>query len=570
MKIKSLNIALSIVFLVLFFGIFNLNVIKAKKYNDLSKKNCIRLLAEPGSRGKIFDRNGIIIVNSFLSYNAMISPVPENRVQGALEKMSGVLNINIRQLKENYRNNYKANFAPVLVVKNIDLAKAISLEELGSQFENIVVQAQPQRLYPYGKTACHILGYLGEIDSWRLNKLADYGYEIKDVVGFGGIEEKYDYYLRNEEGGTSIQVDHRGRFVRVIGFKPPKNGKDIQLTIDLRIQQVAQDSLAGQKGSIVVMDANTGEIVALASCPSFNPSVFTKRTTEAISGLFNDPDSPLINRAISAVYPAGSVFKPIVATAALETGKMNANSAFICEGKINVGHGEFACWSIHGRQNLIEAIAHSCNIWFYRTGIILGPNIIHDYALKFGLGRNSTIDLPYEASGFVPSALWKKFYRFRTWYDGDTANFAIGQGDLLVSPLQMARMIAVFANGGKLVTPYLVKSINGKNTDYYKQKFIRLPIKKESIDIVKTGLRDVVSYPDGTANVLSSLPVAVAGKTGTAQVSGKPSHAWFVGFFPYKNPKYAICVFLENGGSGYHSSLVAKQIIEMMLKEKIL
>jgi penicillin-binding protein 2 len=231
---------------------------------------------------------------------------------------------------------------------------------------------------------------------------------------------------------------------------------------------------------------------------------------------------------------------------------------------------EFSCWDTHNTNNLIGAIKHSCNVFFYRTGLLVGAQNIYDYALKLGFSRPAAIDLPYEVGGFVPSPLLRKIYRFKNWFEGDTANLAIGQGELLVTPLQITRMMAVFANRGTLVTPYVVKAVDGKDISTLRKKTIALSLKESTINYIRQGLRSVVSDPHGTANILSDLPVSIAGKTGTAQVPRGQPHGWFVGFFPFQEPKLVICVFLEHGGSGYASSVVAKQIIENIFKEGLI
>jgi penicillin-binding protein 2 len=473
-------------------------------------------------------------------------------------------------LKEAFKNSFISLSIPVTVAKNIDVKKAMALEQLKMDLPSIIIQPRPQRSYPYGRLASHIIGYVNEIDRWRLTRLADYGYKTKDIVGFGGVEEKYDYYLRQEEGGLSVEVDHKGKFVRILGFKPPRQGKDMELTLDLKIQKIAEESLKGKKGSVIVMDPYSGAIISMASYPDFNPSVFVDKTGSSIPYLFNNPEAPLINRAISATYPPGSAFKVIVATAALETKKINLHTAFLCSGGTLVGRQEFACWNTHGSHSIIGAIAHSCNVFFYKTGLLLGAQAIHDYALKFGLSHPIPFELPYEASGFVPSPLWRKINRFKNWYDGDTANLSIGQGELLVTPLQMTRVMAVFANQGYLVTPYIVKSIDGRDLSLYQKKPLKFPLRKDTLNYIREGLREAVSDPKGTGNVLSSLTVSVAGKTGTAQAPPGQPHAWFIGFFPFKEPKYVIGVLLEHGGPGYYSCLIAKRIIEEMIKEGLI
>ena len=547
-------------FFFLGLGLVNLQVIGGRSYRALSDKNCIRLLPQTGARGKIIDRQGNILADSKLSYDAIILPQELNQPEKELTEAAAILGTSPRDLKETFRQGYVSSSVPVTIAKNINIKKAIALEELKNEIPGIIIQPKPVRHYPYGRLASHVIGYVSEIDRWRLTKLEDYGYKTKDIVGFGGVEERYDYYLRQEEGGLSVEVDHRGRFARMLGFKPARNGKDLQLTLDLKIQKIADGKLEGRRGCVIIMDPYTGEIIAMASSPNFNPSLFVAKSP-SISNLFNNPDAPLINRAISASYPAGSVFKVIVAAAALETRKINSSTTFLCQGGISIGNQGFACWSKHGQQNLIEAITHSCNVFFYKTGLLAGAQIIHDYAVKFGLSKPASFELPYEAGGFIPSPLWRRINKFQNWFDGDTANLSIGQGDVLVTPLQLTRMMAVFANKGYLVTPYIVKAIDGQDISTYQRKATRLSLKASTIDYIRQGLRDVVLNPGGTANVLSDIGVSVAGKTGTAQVAHGQPHAWFVGFFPFKNPKFVICVFLEHGGPGYVSCVLTKQII---------
>lgn len=566
-RIKFARLTLISLFLFLALNLLNLEIIKGKKFKELSRKNSIRLLSQEGSRGKIFDRQGNLIVGNELCFDLMLMPAEVKEIDQVMSEVSEILGMSFKDLKNKFKGNFMASFAPVIIAQDIGLKKAIALEELKPEFGGMIIQPRPQRKYPYQRLASHILGYLSEIDRWRLTKLADYGYKTKDKVGFGGVEEKYDYYLRQEEGGFSVEVDHRGRFMRVLGYRPPKNGKDIELTLDLKIQKIVEGELADRIGCVIIMDPYSGELIAMASSPNFNPDVFLKKHDSSLSSLLNNSAAPLINRSISAVYPAGSVFKLVLATAGLETGRLSSARTFFCAGNMQLGTGEFSCWDKHQTQNLLEAITHSCNVFFYRTGLLLGAQTIHNWAAKFGFGKTTSLNLPYEESGFVPSPLWKKIYRLKNWFDGDTVNLSIGQGELLVTPLQITRMMAVFANRGFLVNPYIVKSIDGRDVSVYEKRIAALPIKKGTLDYIRKGLRNVVSDSTGTAHILANLAVTVAGKTGTAQAPPGQPHAWFSGFFPFPEPRFVICVFLEHGGSGYVASVLAKQIIEEMIKE---
>ena len=557
-------------FLSLFVALANLDLLQGDKFRRLSDSNCIRLIEQLGARGNILDRNAEIIVDNKISYDVLLLPQELDELDRILNGVSRILEVEAKDLKAAFRRNYFSSSIPVTIASNIDLKKAILLGEYKLDEPSIIIQPRPLRHYPYGSLASHVIGYVNEIDRWRLTKLEDYGYKTKDIVGFGGVEEKYDYYLRQEEGGLSVEVNHRGKFMRVLGFEPPRNGRDIQLTLDLKIQKIAEEALSDRKGSVILMDPQSGEILALANYPNFNPAVFVSKRTRLIAGLFNNPDSPLINRAISSSYPPASIFKIVVASAGLELKKINLFSSFLCRGSTMIGARRFSCWDVHGVQDIIAALAHSCDVFFYKTGLLVGSQNIHDYALRLGLAKSSGLELPYETSGFIPSPLWRKINKFQNWFDGDTANFSIGKGDCLISPLQAANMMAVFANGGYLPSPYIIKAVGALDLSAKKKKMLKVPFKKSTFEIISRGLRAVVSNPRGTGNYLSGLGIAVAGKTGTAQVSRGATHALFAGFFPYEQPKYVICVFLENGGPGHAAVVIAKQIIEAMHKQALI
>lgn len=567
MRVRAINLIVIVIFLLFSLGIFNLQVINREKFRELSDKNCIRLIPQEGARGKILDRKGELVVGSKLIYDLMILPQDKIQAENTLKKVSELMVMNYKDLKNIFKKNSTVPFIPVVILSNIDMRKAIMLGELKADYNNIIIQPKPVRYYPCGRLASHILGYLNEIDNWRLMKLQDYGYKIKDIVGYGGIEEKFDYYLRQSKGALSVEVDYRSRFTRVLGFKSSQDGKDIQLSMDINIQKIAETSLSGINGSVILMDPYSGEIIAMANSPDFSPCAFTEGSVFSMNQL---KDSALLNKSISGLYPSASIFKLVSACAGLELGKINSSTAFFCQGSIEIGNRNFKCWSTHKEENLSGAIAHSCDVYFYKLGLMLGPQTIHDYALKFGLSKLTGIDFPYEASGVIPDPLWKRMHNFQSWYDGDTANLAIGQGYVLVTPIQIARFMAVFANGGMLVRPYIVQSVGGRDISKYQRSSSRIAIKENVINQVRQDLRGVVSAPDGTANVLSNLAVTVAGKTGTAEFSRGLTHGWFAGFFPYKNPKFVICVFIENNGSGHMAAALSKRIIEEMVKQNLI
>ncbi len=570
MRVRFLQIILVLVLAYLASSLLRLQVFQADEFRELSSKNCIRLIPQSGSRGNIIDRKENPLAASKVSYDLVLLPEEARSLERTLTALAKILNSDHRELKNRFQANFVAQTMPVVLARNISLKKAVVLEEAKFELAGLMVQPTTLRYYPQGRTASHVLGYIGEIDRWRLTKLSDYGYKTRDMVGISGIEEKYDYYLRQEDGGLSVEVDHRGKFVRVVGFKPPQSGKDLKLTLDLGFQKTAEAALAGKKGSVVIITPESGEVIALASSPDFDPADFASRSFDSINRLSNNPDDPFLNRAISGLYPAGSLFKLVVACAGLELEKFNLYTSHTCSGAMEIGGREYNCLHVHGQQNLVQALAHSCNIFFYKSGLLAGAQLLHDYAVRFGLARLSGIELPYEKAGFIPDPLWRKIYKMQNWYNGDTANMAIGQGEVLVTPLQIARLMAVFANGGKLVTPYLVSAIGGKDVTLAHRKVAMLNIRPATLNSIRRGLREAVADPEGTARVLADLPLEVAGKTGTAQMPRGSSHGWFAGFFPYKAPRFVICVFLERAGSGSVAASLSRQIIASLAEQGLI
>ncbi|MCX7661674.1 MAG: penicillin-binding transpeptidase domain-containing protein, partial [Candidatus Omnitrophica bacterium] len=351
---------------ILLFALFDLQILKGDFYGELSKKNYIRLVPQEGMRGRVFDRNGDILVDNTLTYDVAVLLEKNSSSNKILRKLALILKKDPLLLRQNYEKNYSSGFIPTVVAKDISVEEAMFLEENRFRLPEILIKTRLQRKYPHRDLCSHILGYLGEIDPWRLKALSGYGYVPKDTVGFGGIEERYDYLLRQKTGGISFQVDRKNRIVRIIGYKPPKNGKDIQLTIDMRIQKITEESLKGKKGSIIVMDPYTGEILSMASMPNFSPEDFLRKGPQ-VKDYFQNPQAPLLNRAVLGVYPLGSIFKLVVAMAGMKSHKLDPKTTFFCSGKIRLGDREFRCWQEHKEEDLYWAIVHSCNVYFYRA-----------------------------------------------------------------------------------------------------------------------------------------------------------------------------------------------------------
>lgn len=552
MRHTSLAIVISLLFALLLAGLFYNQVLRYDYYSRLSKNNSIRIIPIEGPRGNIFDRSGIPLVTNRLSFDVAIIYQELRDRRGLARLLNDVTGMSGERIMAALEKAAKRPYAPVTILEDIDKEKAFMLEEASFDISGLIIETKSKRNYMYKYSGSHIFGYLGQISEDELGLLKDYGYRMRDLVGRDGIEKYYDIYLRGIDGGTQIEVDSRGRQTRMLGLKEPSSGLDLYLTIDIGLQQACDKLLGERKGAVIVMDPNDGEVLALSSHPAFDPNVFIRPEASADRFRFlNDrAGRPMFNRAISATYPPGSVFKIVTASAALETKKINPNTRFFCSGSYKLGNAEFRCWKEEGHlsQNLIEGLMNSCNVFFYNAGRAAGVDNIEFYAKLFGFGRFTGIDLPDEARGIVPGKAWKRMYRKQGWYEGETLNYSIGQGYLSVTPAQVLEMMTAMANKSGPVRPCLVKRIGATSLQRPKPKNISL--KTGTIRKVREGLFEVINNESGTGKRAKVPGVAVAGKTGTAQNPQGRTHAWFCGFAPYDDPKICLVVLLEHGGKG--------------------
>ncbi|MFA5060354.1 MAG: penicillin-binding protein 2 [Candidatus Omnitrophota bacterium] len=559
MRFKIFRIIVRFGFIAIVFGLVQTQIVQGDYYHALSMNNRIRVVPIEGRRGRILDRNGVVIADNRASFDVMIIPQEIRDREELFAHLSNTLAIPKEKLLKRFVQKKLAPFAPVVIAEDINKDQAIVLEENKFRFPAVVVQANSKRFYPFAQTNAHLLGYVGKIDSSQMTELKEYGYTMQSIVGKTGIEQYYDRYLKGEGGGLQIEVNNLGRQVRLLGLKEPMSGQDIALTVDQRVQQAAIDSLTGRRGAVVVMDLDTSEIIAMVSSPSFDPNNFVRG--ENLSDYFKNSNVPLLNRATNGQYPAGSVFKIIDTIAGLETGKINAHTSFSCPGFYQLGRRRFHCLHVHGLQDLMQGLAHSCNVYFYNVGNILGSEIMAQYARMFGLGTATGVDVFSEASGLIPSRKGK----------GDALNLAIGQGELLVTPIQLTCMISRVANSGKEPQPHFIRSINSMDVELKSLTARPVHLKDKTFEITKAALRDVVKSETGTARVLNIKDLEVSGKTGTAQSSGgRASHAWFVGFCRSEKANIAFCVFLEHGGTSYYACEATKELLLRMKEQNIL
>ena len=534
-----------------------MQIIHGDYYHRQSMNNRIRVVPIDGPRGRILDRNGVVLADNHLVFQVGVIPQDVEDKKALFGYLGQVLERDPDFLARQFEHKKQAPFAPVILAENISRELAVKIEEEKFIYPGLIVQQGYERYYPFNVDGSHVLGYVGKIDEDQIEENGQYGYTPLSFVGKTGVEKQYDAFLRGGPGGRQIEVDSRGTQVRLLGLKDAIAGDDVVLTIDQRVQNTAQELLKGHRGGIVVMDLTNGNLISLVSSPSYDPNAFSDKTkNDNLRFYFNDPDTPLLNRNVSGLYPPGSVFKIPVALAAVQLHKITPATTFNCPGYMMVGNRKFGCSHVHGLQDLEAALAHSCNVYIFHVGRLVTPSIIGAFAKAFGLNRPTGVDLPFEASGKIVT----KAPKGGSWYTGDVLNLSIGQGYTLTTPLQLTVMMAAVANDGVIVRPRVVSQVGPREIpvmDFSKRPLIRL--RDQTWRVVQKGLKAVVDDPEGTGHDLKEVSgLEIYGKTGTAQsVHGKPNHAWFVGY----TRNIAFCVFLEYGGSSENSVKIARDLL---------
>jgi penicillin-binding protein 2 len=556
--IKQRVLKVFFVFVVLFLlfllaKTFHLQIVEGDYWREMADENRIRSYPIEPLRGVIYDRNMTPLAINVPKLDLVVIPAD-------LAKLDG-----FEDIKEKVKDNIQLTY-PIIVEEDIGLERALLLEAQYADVPAVSIRKDSQREYEDEFFFSHPLGYLGKVNEQELEK----GYLLDDYIGRDGIEKFYEDVLRGTYGEELVEIDNLGRIQKVIATKEAVSGQDLVLSIDADLQKQLYWAMRGRKGAAIALNPQNGKILALVSSPGFD----TDNLVEAMSS----SAQPLFNRAIAGGYPSGSTIKPLIAAAALEEEVISPDKQLFCSGSLTLTDKynpnifyTFFDWKEHGITNIYKAIAESCNVYFYTIGggheeiEGLGIERIKKYLELFGWGQELGIDLPGEKPGLIPSPQWKQETRNEEWYIGDTYNASIGQGDITASPLQVAMATAAIANGGKVFQPQLLEN---KKPKILKQDFI----KEDFLEIVRKGMREAVIY--GSAKALYDLPVKVAGKTGTAQVSKtKAPHAWFTAFAPYENPEIVITILIENGGEGSATALpVARQGLtwyfnQLLLKE---
>ncbi|MFN3411332.1 MAG: penicillin-binding protein 2 [Exilispira sp.] len=558
-KINFLIILSFFVLLVFSFRLFNLQIISNYNYLLSSLKNLeIYQPIEP-LRGLILDRNDQILATNkplwkiylVKRYRTIEEIMPQ------IYSLQKLMQVDLNILKEKYE---KTSFGDKIFLNQISDAKLLArLLENSDQLPDIRFEDSYFRFYPEKESMFHLLGYLGSINQSELLFLSKKGYDRNDLIGKLGLEKQYDIYLRGKKGKKVLKTNAFGQIIDSNIIYEPENGFSLKLSIDSRLQRAAYKLLEGYRGSVIVSNAKTGEILVLVSSPSIDPNLFISgMTTEQFNQINNNPDNPFLFRPISAEYPPASTFKIFMAVIALDSKAIDTNTRFLCNHIFQLGDREFKCLGRHGLIDISTAIKDSCNIFFYNTALKTSIATINQYARILGFGKASGIDLPGESAGFIPSAQWKVNKYNEPWFDGDTLNISIGQGFLLVTPLQMNLATAMIANEGYNYLPHLVNEIIDLNSSKIihrvdSQIYMKSNIAQWVWKVLKQAMKKVVD--EGTARYGgTTAEIEIAGKTGTAQNMGLP-HSWFTAFGPYEDPELVITVMVEN--SGYGASIAA-------------
>ena len=581
-------ILLVMVFAVLLARLWYLQINQGAELRAKSENNRLRTLRIQAPRGKILDRSGRIIAGVKPYFNVCIVREDVKDMEALIARLASILNESEADIRSSlYLGGKQPLYMPIIIKRAIDWDTLSKIEARLSRLPGVVVDVVPGREYPYGDIATHLIGYLGEISEDDIKNDLYPGALPGDMVGKSGVEARYNSELAGTLGKRIVEVDVKGGFVKTLEEIPPVSGSDIYLTIDLDLQMAAEDAMKDKVGAAVVLDPNSGRLLAMVSSPGFDPELFAKGITAEQWKVLNDPFyRPLFDKAIQGTYAPGSTFKIVTAAAALQEGVVNEDTTHFCPGYFRFGNRDYRCWKAggHGVVNLYKAIVESCDVYFYKVGLKLGVDRIAKYAKAFGLGEKTGIDLPNEARGVIASSEWKKKKFKSKWYEGETLSIAIGQGYNNVTPIQMARLIATVANGGTLYRPiYVEKIVNPAGTvtaSFNKDPQGTVPVSKANLRAIQNGLVGVVQDNMGTAKECRMKDMIVAGKTGTAQVVRQTKrkedekmawkyrdHAWFVAYGPAESPQLAIAVLIEHGGHGGSAAApVAKKIFERWLQ----
>lgn len=578
-RVLTLTVIVAVGFVLLLGQLWYLQVLEGTKFRDMSEKNRIRVRPVAAPRGILFDRNGLALVDNRPAFTLSLIPREMEDRDTVLARLAVMLKIPLAELQDSLAKVPADSLRPVRIRRNLSLEDVAKVEESKLDLPGVVVEVEPQRAYPTSTFAAHVLGYVREVSEEQMKQGR---YRRGDMIGQTGLERLLDEHLRGRDGGERIEVDALGRSVQLMQREEPRPGAQVVTTVDRRIQEAVERAMAGRSGSVVVMDPKSGDILALTSSPAYGLDAFAgNMDRDAWVRLVKDPAHPLLNRALQGQYPPGSVFKMIVTAAGLQEGSLTPMDRTYCNGEYSTGARSWKDWKPggHGHVDLRGAVIQSCDVFFYQYGLKVGPEAIARYARAFGLGSVTGVDLPGEKSGLVPSPERRRELG-RPWHSGDTLNVSIGQGALLVTPLQVARMTAAIANGGILWKPRLIQRVERPDGKLAYSESSRMNGQVDLSPVVWAFLRQsmsgVVNDAQGTGAAARLPGLEIGGKTGTAQTIANSSsakgqdHAWFTSFAPVNDPQVVVVVFVEGGGHGGSvAAPIARQIYEAIFLEKV-
>ena len=579
-RVMAVASVMVLAFLVIIGQLWYLQVLEGGHFLDASDKNRIRIRPVAAPRGILFDRNSVPLVDNRPAFTLSLMPrelprEPETRA-AVLGRLAALLQIPYQELDDSMARVSSDSLLPIRVRRGLSLEDMAKVEEWKLELPGVIVEVEPQRAYPSSRFAAHLLGYVREASDEQLKQGR---YRRGDMVGQSGLERLLDDYLRGRDGGQRIEVDALSRPVRVVQQTEPHPGAQVITTLDRRIQEAAESAMEGKAGAVVVMDPRNGDVLAMVSTPAFEIDRFTGTIDRtAWVRVIQDPEHPLLNRVIQSQYAPGSVFKIVVAAAGLQEGSLTPLDRVHCDGQFHLGAWTFKDWKEggHGTVDLQRAVAQSCNIYFYQAGLKVGGTAISKYARAFGLGQSTGVDLPGERLGLIPVA---KVRRGRdTWSSGEVVNMSIGQGQVLVTPLQVARFMAAVANGGVLWKPRLVQRVERPDKGIVWNDAGKVMGHVELSPVVWAFLRQslaaVVNEGTGVGARIPGLDIA--GKTGTAQMISNSKaekgqdHAWFAAFAPVRDPEVVVVVLVERGGKGGQvAAPIARKILNAIFFEKV-
>ncbi len=550
-----------------------LQIYQGEYYAGLADGNRIRIVPSMAPRGTFYDRNGELLVTNRPGFSVSLLPLTAPISDDVIDRLSDLLKVPTDEIKTKIAGH--SGFNPIRIKTDVTPDIVSIIEEQKSQYPGVVIEVTPIRDYILKQEGAHTFGYVSEINDTELEKMKDEGYKSGDIIGKFGLEKVYDKELRGENGGQQVEVDVSGKPVQILGRKEPVPGDDLELTIDINLQQAAEKAVDEQLTQIgahaaaaVVMNPQTGEILAMVSRPAFDPNLFAHGiSSKDWNQLNNNPYHPMDNKTITGEYPPGSTFKIVTGTAALTEGVVTPDEQIFDSGHHWIIPKGNADGEALGWLNFRTALAHSDNVYFYEMGNRLGIDRLEKYARMFGLGAKTGIDLPYEATGLVANRRYKeKNFDDGEWYLSETFDAAIGQGFNLVTPLQAAMVMGEIAAAGKRYKPHVVNRIIAPDgsvvKDFQPELLSQLDVPEEDIKLVQDGLHDVTKY--GTAaSSFRGFTVDIAGKTGTAENSQGRDHGWFVAYGTFDNPNIVVAVIVENGGYGSQSAVpIGRKILE--------